>query len=299
MSQHRSTTARDLVITCIKGEGKLLKFWALSIAGLDTVKSFESRLGSLKQELDNSIGVSRSDQIPIGCKCVVKAKTKQFRWCRAGVLLHQGYNAILVRLLDYGNDEVVSVSDVRSIEDPIMSMQPQAIECILADVMPAHNEWTMEAIKFCEQHLLYNTLSCFVVSEHMNLPVVRVAKKGETEAFVQRLINGGLALIKREMISPPPPSLSYKINTLDPNSKHLVRISCFENAQKFYVQLSAAEVELKHLMDSINRLPKDSYNPLKVPAINTPCLSMLTTKPCYYRALITHIQQSQCKVFFC
>lgn len=299
MAHHRPGGARDLIITCIKGEGKLLKFWALSNHGLETVKSFENRLRILQEDLDASVGLSLSEQIPIGFKCVVKSKLKPGRWCRAGVLAHQGYHAILVRLLDYGNDEVVLVSDVRNIDDPIMSVQPQAIECILADVMPVHNEWTSEAIKFCEQHLLCNTLSCYVVSEFLKLPVVRVAKKGETEAFVQRLINGGLALIKRETVSPPTVQLSYKMNAIEPNSKHLVRISCFENAQKFYVQLSPVEMELKHMMDSINRLPKDSFNPLKVPAVNTPCLAQLSTnKPIYYRALITYIQQNHCKVFF-
>lgn len=297
MSQHRSGGARDLIITCIKGEGKLLKFWALSNNGLDTVKSFENRLNILQEELDSSIGFSRSEQIPLNFRCVVKTKFKKGRWCRAGVLAHQGYHAILVRLLDYGVDEVVLVTDVRNIDDPIMSIQPQAIECILADVMPIHHEWTSEAIKFCEQHLVCNTLSCYVVSEYMKLPVVRVAKKGESEAFVQRLINGGLALIKRETVSPPPVQM-YKMNAIEPNSKHLVRISCFENLQKFYVQLSPAEMELKNMMDNINRLPKESFGPLKVPAINTPCLAQLTTKNCYYRALITYVQQNHCKVFF-
>lgn len=294
----RNTAAKDLVITCIKGDGKFLKFWALTLNGLETVKSFEARLASLTTQLDTSAGFSAPEQIPLNLKCVVKSKVKHNKWCRAVVLANQSYNAVLVRLLDYGNEEAASILDIRPANDQIMNAPPQAIECLLADVMPIRNEWSPEAINFCEHHLLYNTLSCFVVSNYMKIPVVRVAKKGESEAFVQRLINGGLALIKRESVSPPPQALSYKLNQLEINSKHLVRVACIENPHKFFVQLSAAEMELKNLMDSLSRVPTENFEPLKVAAANMPCLAQLSTKPCFYRGLITFFQQRKCQVFF-
>lgn len=299
MAAHRSSVARDFVITYIKGEGYLLKFWAIPVAVVDVVKGFENHFAQITYELEALSGFIRCDQIPIGLKCVVKSKIRNNMWCRAHVLRYQDYSSVLVQLLDYGHEEIVQVTDVRNINDPILSESAQAVECILADVVPAHgNEWSIEAIQFCEKHLLLQTLSCFVVSHYMKIPVVRVAKKGESEAFVQRLINGGLALIKQERASPPPQSLSYKMNSMDLNSVHLVRIACIENAQKFYVQLSAAEKELMKLMDAINTLPKETLPHLKVPAVNTPCLAPLSAKPCFYRALITYIQQNRCKVFF-
>lgn len=297
MAQNRAAGARDLVITCVKGDGTFLKFWALPLNALDTVKNFEATFLKKAAELDSARGFQRSEQIPVGSKCAVKSKIKNM-WCRARVLGHQNFSNVIIYLMDYGNEEVIPVSDVRNVDDQIFTISPQAVECILADVMPTRGaEWLPEAIRFCEQHLLYNTLSCYVVSEYMKLPIVRVAKKGENEPFVQRLINSGLAYIKQERVSPPPVT-SYKVNNMDQNTVHLVKVCCIENAHKFYVQLSAAEMELKHLMDAINKLPVESLSGVKLPAVNTPCLAQLSTKPCYYRALITYVQQSRCKVFF-
>ncbi|KFM61405.1 Tudor domain-containing protein 1, partial [Stegodyphus mimosarum] len=296
MAQFRHT-ARELLITYVKSDGNLLKFWALPATALEVVKNLENHYAKVAGELDKMSVYIRNTQTPVGMKLSVKSKIKR-QWCRARVLSHSGHSDILVQLMDYGNEENISVTDARRMEDRLLSIEPQAIECILADVVPpGTSEWPPEAIKFCESHLSYQTLSCYVVSSYLSIPVVRVAKGGESEPFVQRLINSGLALIKQEQPVAVPPAVSYKVNTMDPKTAHLVKVSHVESIRKFYVQLSAAEVELQRLMDAIQKyVAQESLALLNVPLVSAACLA--ESDHLYRRARILAVLQGKCQIFY-
>ncbi|GFQ66797.1 tudor domain-containing protein 15, partial [Trichonephila clavata] len=303
MAQIRQPTPKDAVITYVKGEGARLKFWALPLTSLETVKTYENHFMKVSNELANSPGFANSSQIPIGSFCAVLSKCK-VQWCRARVINVIDFTEIVVKLLDYGNEERVSCKDVRKLDDSLNQCKGQAIECILADVWPTHDKWTTEAIRLCEQQLLYATVSCFVVTQFMDIPVVRIAKQGEKEPFVQRLINNNLAFIKPEtppqqIQTPVRPVLSYKMNVLDPNTTHLVRISFFEDPQKFFVQLAAAEVELKKMMDDIKMYTStEKLMLVNSPQINTPCLATLNSKPIFCRAVLTSFIHNKCTTYY-
>ncbi|KAG8187346.1 hypothetical protein JTE90_011708 [Oedothorax gibbosus] len=304
---------KELVVTYVRGEGILLKLWGLPISSLETVKKFEAQFSNIKLDLERTSGFLNSNQTPVGSKCAVFSKFKS-QWCRARVLQVRGFSELLVKLLDYGNEEIVSVADLRVLDDTFFRQRPQAIECILADVIPCYNEWSPDAVKFCEQSLVCQTVIVCRVSQHFQrnhegvmeeVPIVRIAKKGERDPFAQRLINAGLAFIKEVnqvqvhpqiQIQPQP---CYKMNMLDFNTTHLVRTSFIENAQKFYVQLAAAELELKKLMDRIKRYTStESLSLVHAPLVNTPCLAQFSSKQVYYRAVIKGVQEGRCSVLF-
>ncbi|GFY41217.1 tudor domain-containing protein 1 [Trichonephila inaurata madagascariensis] len=303
MAQIRQPTPKDAVITYVKGEGARLKFWALPLTSLETVKTYENHFMKVSNELANSPGFANSSQTPVGSFCAVLSKSK-VQWCRARVINVIDFTEIVVKLLDYGNEERISCKDVRKLDDSFTQCKGQAIECILADVWPTHDKWTTEAIRLCEKQLLYATVSCFVVTQFMDIPVVRIAKQGEKEPFVQRLINSNLAFIKPEtppqqIQTPVRPVLSYKMNVLDPNTTHLVRISFFEDPQKFFVQLAAAEVELKKMMDDIKMYTStEKLMLVNSPQINVPCLATLGVKPIFCRAVITSIIHNKCTIYY-
>lgn len=320
MAQLIQPTSRDLVVTFVKGEGMLLKFWGLPVNSLDIVKKFEAQFAKAQYELEQTSGFLNSNQTPVGFRGAVFSKFKR-QWCRARVLQVRGFNELLVQLLDYGNEEIVSVADIRNLDDSYFRLSPQALECILADVIPSYpSEWSSEAIRFCEQQLVCQTVSCCIVSQHLRrltneiaekVPIVRIAKKGEKDPFVQRLINSGLAYIKPEhhQVQQPPvqiqpmaqiqPIPSYKMNMLDANTTHLVRISFIESAQKFFVQLAAAELELKNIMDKIKMYTAtENMSLLHAPLVNSPCLAQFSSKQVFYRAVITAVQDGRCSVLF-
>ncbi|GFT20671.1 tudor domain-containing protein 1 [Nephila pilipes] len=305
MAQIRQPTPKDAVITFIKGEGGRLKFWALPVSSLELVKTYENHFMKISNDLANSPGLANSSQIPVGYLCAVLSQYKR-QWCRARVI-NVSFSDIVVKLLDYGNEERLSCKDVRKLDDNLSHCKGQAIECILADVWPVHDKWTPEAIHLCEQQLLYETVSCFVVTQFMDIPVVRIAKKGEKEPFVQRLINSNLAFIKSETpnqqmqpVVQPLPNMPYKMNVLDQNTTHLVRISYINPAaQKFFVQLAAAEVELKKMMEDIKMYTStETLMLVNSPQINTPCLATYNNQSLFYRAIITPFNHNQFSTHF-
>ncbi|XP_042908070.1 uncharacterized protein [Parasteatoda tepidariorum] len=315
MSQYRNNPnpAKELLVTHVKGEGPILKIWGLTPNSIELVKNFEYFFLTHKEELDCTSGFMRTDQLSNGLHYAVRSKIKN-QWCRAVVLSPLGPSNVLVRLIDYGPEEQISVADVRQLENPICRYEGQASECILADVEPSdHIQWSREAIKRCENELMLNTMSLLIISNFQNIPIVRIAKKGESEPFVQRLINDDLAVIKNanpanynmntsnynsNTANYNTNTANYNMNTLNPSTSHLVKISCIENAQKFYVQLSAAELELNKLMEEIQIFASrpENLRPLITPQLNQPCLS--SHKQRYYRCRIVSFNQSGCHVSF-
>ncbi|XP_071800473.1 RING finger protein 17-like isoform X2 [Asterias amurensis] len=98
---------------------------------------------------------------------------KEGAWCRGRVKTVLPDNNAVVLFTDYGNTEVVSLSNIRSLVGKFQKDPPFAIQCHLSEVMPGANKWTKTACEF-----LANTLS--------DLECV-IVKKGE-------LLNGSLPI---------------------------------------------------------------------------------------------------------
>ncbi|KAF8782794.1 Tudor domain-containing protein 1 [Argiope bruennichi] len=300
MALIRQSTPKDAIITFVKGDGAFLKFWALPVTAVDTLKALENHLSKTGSDLANSSGFLNCNQVPVGAVCAVFSKGRR-AWVRARVLNVINFSELTVQLIDYGNEERVSIEELRKLDANLCQNKGQAIECILADVRPAFEEWSLDAVRFCESQLLYQTVSCFVVSNYGEVPIVRIAKKGEKEPFVQRLINSGLAYIKPEVPPQQPirPVFNYKMNILDRNTTHLVKVACSDNPYKFYVQLAAAEVELNKLMDEIRAYTStESFVPVNSPQLETPCLAVFSGSHMFCRATIKSITHNQYSVFF-
>ncbi|GIY84933.1 tudor domain-containing protein 15 [Caerostris extrusa] len=140
---------------------------------------------STGNDLAKSPGFVNCSYIPPGFLYAAFSQIRK-QWCRARILKVLDCATLIIHLIDYGDEEQLLCSDIRKLDDNLSHFKGYAIECILGDVKPTNNIWSPEALKMCEEQLLYDTVSCFTVSQHLEVPVVRIAKKGEKEPFVQK-----------------------------------------------------------------------------------------------------------------
>ena len=72
---------------------------------------------------------------------------------------------VQVLFTDYGNTEVVSLSNIRSLVGKFQKDPPFAIQCHLSEVMPGADKWTKTACEFLADTL--SDLECVIVKKVM------------------------------------------------------------------------------------------------------------------------------------
>ena len=74
------------------------------------------------------------------CKVVV-VRHNEGDWHRARITEVLSDNHMIVRLLDYGDLEMVEAMDMRILAKQFMGLPAQAVNASLSDVMPARGDW--------------------------------------------------------------------------------------------------------------------------------------------------------------
>ncbi|XP_030851200.1 RING finger protein 17 isoform X2 [Strongylocentrotus purpuratus] len=139
-------------------------------------------------------------------------------WCRGKIQCMLPDNNAVVLFTDYGNEEVVSIANIRALDERFQKEAPFAIRCHLVDILPAGGtaEWTKTSCDFLEERL--NDLECYICKkgdiEKNSLPIdllyeltnkERVARESAEDlaSIAELLVQKGLALRKRRKVSTP------------------------------------------------------------------------------------------------
>ncbi|XP_041461594.1 RING finger protein 17-like [Lytechinus variegatus] len=139
-------------------------------------------------------------------------------WCRGQIQCILPDENAVVLFTDYGNEEVVSIANIRPLEERFQKEAPFAIRCHLVDILPAGGtpEWTKTSCDFLEERL--NDLECYIYkkgdAEDGSLPIdllyelttkEKVARESAEDlaSIAELLVEKGLALRKRRKVSSP------------------------------------------------------------------------------------------------
>ncbi|XP_015234378.1 PREDICTED: RING finger protein 17 [Cyprinodon variegatus] len=133
---------------------------------IQLVDNMESLLLTAKlQDCYNSL---KEDELRIYCPEMGEACVACFQdnmWYRAQIEGHPRGQQVEVRYVDFGNKEVLSVSDLRKIKDEFFVLPAMALHCCLADVVPSDGKSWSEASILRFANLAHQKLVTVVAAE--------------------------------------------------------------------------------------------------------------------------------------
>lgn len=111
--------------------------------------------------------------------------SKDLKWYRGEILDCLGGKIIRVFFIDFGNEEEVSWENVKLLQSKFCSLSPQAIKCVLADVLPCDDqeEWNDDVCSYFHK-LIFNQKLKIVVESINNLYTSVVLYESQKDADI-------------------------------------------------------------------------------------------------------------------
>ena len=269
----------------------------------------------------------------VGDPCIAKFSADG-AWYRAKVLSILDDTQVLVRFIDYGNEDAVNKKQVKLLKKTYRELPAVCLKCGLSDIAPTTGSWSEAvAYKFEEMVLGKNMVAGCISENHEGTKLVELVDSSTTG---QPLVNDemvklGLAksLTQSETsskrrgltMSKIPSSSSIKsdtsstsssgqgsvaaINTkykkvmLDTGSAIDVNVVHIDTPENFFIQQTKNSEYLEDLMKSLS----DEYSPLseaklaiQQPQVGQICAGRFTEDDEYYRAEILDVKRSEVEV---
>ncbi|XP_075334657.1 RING finger protein 17 [Odontesthes bonariensis] len=173
---------------------------------IQLVDNMETALLSAKlQDCYNAPTVFGEDELRVYCPVIGQACVARFEdklWYRAQVIGHPGGRMVEVRYVDFGNKNILSVSDLRKIKDEFFALPAKAIHCCLTDVIPVDGEAWSEActsrfISLANQQLLTVVATGTAPkTEPLPVQVFETGLNGPQDSIAELLVKEELASFK-------------------------------------------------------------------------------------------------------
>lgn len=151
---------------------------------------------------------------------------------------------IVVRFVDYGNTDTITLDSLRTFDSQFLTEQVLAVECKLAGVKPVsgNGEWSAEAVDFLLNAGGDDGFFISVVSTTSDLEVTLSDQNGDLS---QRLISEGLARSSQQepaapvlAASQPSTDVSYQYPVVNDGKMMEVYITDITSPGQFYCQLA-------------------------------------------------------------
>uniref|UniRef100_A0A3B5MJI9 Tudor domain-containing protein n=1 Tax=Xiphophorus couchianus TaxID=32473 RepID=A0A3B5MJI9_9TELE len=244
---------------------------------IQLVDNMESLLLSAK--LQDYYNALKDEEFRVYCPAIGQACVARFEdklWYRAQVISHPGGRKVEVRYVDFGNKQVLSVSDLRKIKDEFFALPAMAVHCCLADVTPLDGESWSEA---CSKR--------FISLAHQQLVTVMAkGKVPKTEPLPLGVFVGGVnqpktsiaeLLVKENLVSfkeskkpsrpestvwdPPlelgqiddPVELQAQLKLPDQRKDLQVMVTHVNSPSSFYVRLTNSDPQLKRICELVKQ----------------------------------------------
>lgn len=317
-------SAINLYVTFVEKEGPFLKIWGQTDKNNSVY--VEQFLAGASSQFD--LGAAKIIPEHVQLNSLVCAKYKDSKYYRARVLnnsfLREGF--VEVCFLDYGNKDVVSLENIRSLQSfpsSFISIPPLATGFIFAE---AHcvggGEWNDTIFESISKEIKYREVHCQLLSPATQYYLIKIFIDSTDlcNVLIQRglmqpislqaqqavLLSMSMARQSQTALAPalqsPPNNISsgglntYKALTLETGCLYPVYVSYVNDGPcHFSVQLRNSEDVLVKLMNEINhmnlRLLED------VPMPGTICLARCQEDGNICRAVVTNEVDNQFKVF--
>ncbi|XP_051260855.1 RING finger protein 17 [Dicentrarchus labrax] len=259
---------------------------------IQLVDNIESLLLSAKlQDCYNATTMAGEEDLNVYCPVIGQAYVARYDdklWYRAQVIGHPGGRKVEVQYVDFGNKNILSVSDLRKIKDEFFALPSMAIHCCLSDMVPLDGETWSDActnrfIKLAHQKLVTMVATATVPkSEPLPVKLFESGLNGPLDNIAELLVKEELACFREGLsksnddsaIWDPPLELGFATEgtdsanqkiTGDQNEEPLefqpqlklpaqlkdlkVRVSHVNSPSSFYVQLTQNDSQLKRMCE--------------------------------------------------
>ncbi|KAJ0070701.1 hypothetical protein NL108_017887, partial [Boleophthalmus pectinirostris] len=173
---------------------------------IQLVDNMESLLLSDKlQKFYSAPPESEEEDLRIYCPVIGEACVALFEdkmWYRAQITGHPGGRKVEVVYVDFGNKEILPVTDLRKIKDEFFALPAMAIHCCLSDVVPLDGRSWSEACSFrfisLANHKLVTIVATAKRRRHGPVPVklFESSLNGPLENIGEKLVEEKLACLR-------------------------------------------------------------------------------------------------------
>lgn len=188
----------EVFVTHVETAGHFIKLWVQLSRG--SVIFVEKLIKQYTDLVNGAQYIPHPSVLNVGNVCC--AKYVDGVYYRAQILNLSGIvnNEVFVHFLDYGNNEIVPLCNIRNIlpangnnvQSNLTHIPPQATEFFLAGVIPIGGVWTNETVEFIRKKLCYEDLKGIVIGEIAGIKLLSVFDKdGE---FSSNLVHQNIAI---------------------------------------------------------------------------------------------------------
>lgn len=217
---------------------------------------------------ENGGEIMQASEIQIGTYCIARY-SEDLKWYRA-IIKSVEENSAIVEFVDYGNTELVDLTEIKVILKEFLNLPMQAVHCKLfgltnTDEKTQHAIFsektegkTLQAKFISEENGIYNVLLCEVVdgvpnTNYINEEFCPIADLTKTKQAAISKKSFKTMTENKIATNYAPPDLKWQTALYEPESKQYVVVTWFINPNKLYCQLLSKEAEFKTMMSEIQK----------------------------------------------
>ncbi|CAG5127804.1 unnamed protein product, partial [Candidula unifasciata] len=262
------------------------------------LSSAEQLLEQMSQQLQEVYSRQQPLAQPTPGAFVVAKFSQDGMWYRSLVLKVFEDGHVRVLFIDYGNSDVVPVTDLRQVTAAFGQVIPLASRCCLAGVKPlskGDKSWGVDAKNILEK-LTDNGCQCELLSETNSLKIVSL-KVGSRDV-ARELLNLGVVAESTSESKTVTPLYWPELTVKKSETKEVV-VTHIDSPKNFFCQITANIPLLRDLMKQISQqYASGDHTPLEEPIPNQACVAFISKEKSWYRAKITSISSSTYSVQF-
>ncbi|XP_049859923.1 tudor domain-containing 6-like isoform X2 [Schistocerca gregaria] len=220
----------EVYVTYLEKEGPFLKLWVQ--LNRSSAMFVEKLIRQYTDQFERGLFVTHPSALIVGGICCAKYVDGVYYRARIISLANVSEGEVYVQFCDFGNKEVVPVSNIRNVQvragdpqPPLVAVPDQATEFYLAGVLPPQGgEWEDSTVEHIRQKLGYEEFQGVIVGETARRKILALYSSGGID-ISQVLIQEGLAVSitpsAQQMISQSlhtPQSVTHKVNVNAPTA---------------------------------------------------------------------------------
>lgn len=239
---------------------------------------------SLSEKVTQAATASRPINACVVNDIVLALYREDENWYRAKVLSTND-NSVSVLFIDYGNSEVVDISDARLSPTELKQYSGLAVKCVLEDINPSEgNTWSNVDKEKVQEDLLNKEFTAEVTDIVSSGYVIALNTESGQYQFGSKE-NGKTGTNLATM-------------NLTPGESYKAYIAYVDSANKFWIQLKQFEVNLENLMQDISDYAEAEAQPLPQAKRGTCCIAKFSEDAVPYRSKVLGITSDKCLVQF-
>ncbi|XP_076098484.1 uncharacterized protein LOC143068364 isoform X2 [Mytilus galloprovincialis] len=239
---------------------------------------------SLSEKVTQAATASRPINACVVNDIVLALYREDENWYRAKVLSTND-NSVSVLFIDYGNSEVVDISDARLAPTELKQYSGLAVKCVLEDINPSEgNTWSNVDKEKVQEDLLNKEFTAEVTDIVSSGYVIALNTESGQYQFGSKE-NGKTGTNLATMY-------------LTPGESYKAYIAYVDSANKFWIQLKQFEVNLENLMQDISDYAEAEAQPLPQAKRGTCCIAKFSEDAVPYRSKVLGITSDKCLVQF-